>query len=129
MRKPNPSPGTETAPPGRLRAGAAPPAAGRWQAAEGRLYPLVMADAARYEAAVTLVGEVAGVLRAQCGTVTELADADTAAVLARCPSASVVSALGLDPGTVYDAACATRWRELNAPQMDAAAGAGQGDPR
>jgi hypothetical protein len=96
----------------RPRAGAAPPTAARWQAAEARLYPLAMVDTARFEAAVALISEVTDVLRSQCGTVTELAGADAAAVLARCPSAPAMAAVGLDPGTAYDAACACRWREL-----------------
>jgi hypothetical protein len=129
MTKPSPSPGIEIAdeiaPSRRPRAGAEPPSAARWQAAEGRLYPLVMVDAALYEAAVTLVCEVTDVLRSQCGTVTELAGGDAATVLARCPSVSVMSALGFDSGTAYDAACACRWRELTAEQTDAEPGASQ----
>jgi hypothetical protein len=116
MTKPSPSPGTEIsdeiAQLQRPRAGAEPSAAARWKAAEDRLYPLVMVDPPLYEAALTLVREAADVLRWQCGTVTELAAADPAVTLARCPSAPVMSALGFDPGTAFDAACAYRWREL-----------------
>ena len=123
MTKPSPALGIEvageTAPPRRPPAGAEPSVAARWQAAEGRLYPLVMVDAAAYEAAVTLVGEVTAVLRSTCSTVAALAGADRAAVLNRCPSVSVMSALGFDPRTAYDAACACRWRELTAEQTDA----------
>jgi hypothetical protein len=122
MTKPSPSPGNaiadEIASLRRPHAGAEPTTA-RWQAAEGRLYPLVMVDAALYEAAVTLVREATDVLRSRCATVTELAGADAAAVLARCPSASAMSALGFDPGTAYDAACACRWRELTAQHIHA----------
>jgi hypothetical protein len=111
------------------RAGAEPPAAARWKAAEARLYPLVVVDSRLYEAAVTLVREVADVLRRRCGTVTELVDVDPAAILAGCPSASVMSAFGLDPGTAFDAACAYRWRELTAEQADAGLDADQDGSR
>lgn len=119
MTKPSPLLGFETADESRRpRAAAAPPAAARWKAAEDRLYPLVMVDPVLYEAALTLVGEVAEVLRRQCGTVAELVGADAAAVLAGCPSAPVLSALGLDPGVAFDAACAGHWRELAAARTD-----------
>ena len=95
------------------------PDATRWRAAEGRLYPLVTVDPSLYEAAVTLVCEVADVLRGRCGSVAELAAADPAMVLARCPSASVISALGFDPRTAFDAACAYRWRELTTQMCQA----------
>ncbi|HEX3286234.1 MAG TPA: hypothetical protein VHT50_16700 [Mycobacterium sp.] len=94
----------------------------RWQAAEARLYPLIMVDPAQYEAAVTLVGEASGVLRAHCGTFADLNDADVTGILAQCPSAEVVAASGFDPGVALDAARAHRWRELaakQAPQMAA----------
>ena len=83
-----------------------------WRAAELRLYPLITADPALYEVAVTLVREAADVLRAQCGTVTELEHIRPSDVLGRCRSAPVVADLGLDPGTALDAARALRWREL-----------------
>ena len=122
MTTPSPAPGIEMADgSARLRrppAGAEPPAAARWKAAEARLYPLIVVDSDVYETAVTLVREVADGLRRQCGTVAELVDVDAAAILARCPSASVMSALGFDPGTAFDAACAYRWRELTAEQTD-----------
>lgn len=91
---------------------AEPPAAARWRAAEGRLYPLIIVDPSLYESAVTLVCELADVLRGQCGSVAELSAADPAAVLAHCSSGSVMSALGFDPRTAFDVACAYRWREL-----------------
>jgi hypothetical protein len=129
MTKPSPSPGSEIlgvmAPSRRPDAGVEPPSAARWRAAEGRLYSLVTVDAALYEAAVTLVAEVTDVLRSQCGTVTDLADADATAVLTQCPSASAMSELGLDPHTAYDAACACRWRELTAQPTDAEPGNSQ----
>lgn len=122
MTTPSPAPGIEIADgSARLRpppARADPPAAARWKAAETRLYPLIVVDSDLYEAAVTLVREVAEVLRRRCGTVTELVDVEAAVILARCPSASVMSALGFDPGTAFDAACAYRWRELTAEQTD-----------
>lgn len=118
MTKPSPSLGTEIADE-IARSRAEPPGAARWKAAEGRLYPLIMVDPAVYETALTLVREVADVLRGQCGTVGELAGADAGAVLARCPSTPVLSALGFDPGTAFDAACACRWRELTADETDA----------
>lgn len=103
----------------RPRAVAEPPGAARWKAAEDRLYPLIMVDPALYEAALTLVREIADVLRSQCDTVSELVDADAAVILARCPSVSEMSALGLDPGGAFDAARACRWRELTAEDIDA----------
>jgi hypothetical protein len=129
MTKPTPSPGIEIADEIahllRPRPAAELPAAARWKAAEDRLYPLVMVDPAGYEAALTLVCEAAEVLRLQCGTVTELAAADAAAVLARCPSAAVMSAFGFDSGTAFDAACAYRWRQLTVEQTRAEPQAGQ----
>ena len=123
MTKPSPALGVEIADESaQLRrpcAGAEPPAAARWKAAEDRLYPLIVVDPSLYETAVTLVREAADVLRRQCGTVTELVDVDAVAVLAGCPSASVMSAFGFDPGTAFDAACASRWRELTAERTDA----------
>ncbi|MGH8861835.1 MAG: hypothetical protein ACRDVG_11500 [Jatrophihabitantaceae bacterium] len=95
---------------------AAPPAADRWRAAEGRLYPLITVDPALYEAAITLVCEAADVLRSKCGTPTELVHVDAIDVLSQCPSAPLMSALGFDPGTAFDAACAYRWRELRMGQ-------------
>jgi hypothetical protein len=89
-----------------------PPAAARWRAAENRLYPLIIVDPSLYQAAVTLVCEVADVLRGRCGSIADLSAADPAGILACCPSASVMSALGFDPRTAFDAACAGRWREL-----------------
>jgi hypothetical protein len=105
------------------------PDTARWRAAEGRLYPLIVVDPALYEAAVTLVCEAADVLRWRCGTVSELVGVDASMVLASCPSASVMSALGVDPGTAFDAACAYRWRELTADQTDPELDAGQGGSR
>jgi hypothetical protein len=91
---------------------AEPPAAARWRAAEGRLYPLIIVDPPLYESAVTLVCEVADVLRERCASVAELVAADPTEVLARCASTPVMSALGFDPRTAFDAGCAYRWREL-----------------
>jgi hypothetical protein len=95
-----------------------PPYAARWNAAEDRLYPLVMVDPDLYEAAVTLVCQALDVLRSQCGTVAELTNADPAEVLRQCPAASTVAALGLDPGVVFDAACAYRSRDLAAGRAE-----------
>jgi hypothetical protein len=104
---------------------ATPPGTDRWRAAEGRLYPLITVDPALYEAAVTLVCEVADVLRSKCATVAELVHVDAADVLRQCPSAHLTGALGVDPDTAFDAACAYRWRELRVNQhakRDASAG-------
>lgn len=92
------------------------PASSRWQAAEARLYPLIMSDPDLYEAAVTLMAEARDVLRARCDTVVELADAQAAAVLAGCPSAAATLARGVDADVVVDAARAYRWRELTGLQ-------------
>ena len=105
------------------------PDAVRWRAAEDRLYPLIVVDPTLYEAAVTLVCEAADVLRWRCGTVSELVAVDPSTVLASCPSAPVMSALGFDPGTAFDAACAYRWRELTADQTDSGVDASQGGSR
>lgn len=133
MTKPSPSRGIEIADESeqifQMRGSAELPAAARWRAAEGRLYPLIMADPALYEAAVTLVCEAADVLRWQCGTFIDLIHADAALVLAKCPSARMMSALGFDPTTAFDAACAYRWRELSADQPDAELGLSLGGPR
>jgi hypothetical protein len=92
------------------------PTLARWQAAEARLYPLIMSDPDLYEAAVTLISEVRDVLRAECATVSGLAEIEAAAVLARCPSAPATTARGVDPETVVDAARAYRRRELTGVQ-------------
>jgi hypothetical protein len=105
------------------RSGPARPAAARWQAAEARLYPLIMSDPDLYEAAVTLIAEARDVLRVHCDTVSALADVEAAGVLAGCPSASATTARGVDPDLVVDAARAYRWRELAGFQpADAALG-------
>lgn len=84
----------------------------RWQAAEARVYPLIMSDPDLYEAAVTLVAEARDVLRAECDTASAVAEKGTAAVLAGCPSAPTTLARGADAETVVDAARAQRSREL-----------------
>jgi hypothetical protein len=123
MMMPSPSRGVEIADeaqqPVHVPGDAAALAVTRWRAAEGRLYPLIMVDSGLYEAAVTLVCEAADVLRWQCRSVDELLDVDAPGVLARCPSAPVMTALGFDPGTALAAACAYRWRELTADHPDA----------
>ena len=80
---------------------------------------MIIVDPSLYQAAVRLVCEVAGLLRGQCGSVAELSAADSAVILARCPSASAISALGFDPRTAFDAACACRWRELTTQMRQA----------
>jgi hypothetical protein len=92
------------------------PSSSGWQAAEARLYPLVMSDPDLYEAAVTLMSEARDVLRARCGTVSELADEEAAGVLAGCPSAAATLARGVSADVVVDAARAYRWRELTGLQ-------------
>ena len=129
MMTPSPSPGIKIADVNeqlvQRRNVAELPDAARWRAAEGRLYPLIMVDPALYEVAVTLVCEAADVLRRRCGTVSELLGVDASTALASCPSAPVMSALGFDPGTAFDAACAYRWRELTADQTDPGVDVGQ----
>jgi hypothetical protein len=105
------------------------PIAAGWRAAEARLYPLIMVDAALYEAAVTLVGEAVDVLRERCQTVSDLVHVDPVVVLSGCSSASTMADLGLDPTTAFDAACACRWRELTADQPQAAFGSSRGSAR
>jgi hypothetical protein len=111
------------------RDGGEPHAVRRWRAAEGRLYPLITADPALYEAAVTLVGEAAAVLRRRCSDATELEELDTAEVLVRCASTPAVTALGVDPDTALDAARAIRWRELTADHQMRSPDLTSGDPR
>jgi hypothetical protein len=98
----------------------------RWRAAEGRLYSLITLDAEMYEAAVTVVTEAAAVLRSQASCRAELLHADAPAVLAQCPSASAMLALGLDPGVAFDAARAHCWRELDLDQSGGQAAASVG---
>src|SRR3954453_20190421 len=120
MTKRSPIPGTEKAAdrqagvPG--RSGTERPASARWRAAEARLYPLIMSDPDLYEAAVTLMAEARDVLRARCGTVTQLADEEAPGVLAGSPSAPATLARGMDADVVIAAARALRWRELTGLQ-------------
>lgn len=86
----------------------------RWQAAEGRLYPLVMVDPELFEAAVGLVTEARDVLRAECRTAEELTAISSRTVLDRCRSAADVQQQGFDTRLAVDAARAQRWRELSA---------------
>jgi hypothetical protein len=127
QRQPAPSPGdgvnTETVQMCRVRAHE-PPETARWNAAEDRIYPTVMVDPDLYEASVKLVGQALDVLRSQWGTVAELTSVDPAVVLGQCSATATVAALGLDPGVVFDAACAYRWRELKADPADTASDAG-----
>jgi hypothetical protein len=103
---------------------AGPPAApeqrdrARWEAAEARLYPLVLSDPELYEAAVTLMAEARDVLRSECDTVSALAEIEAAAVLARCPSAPATTARGVDPHTVVDAPRPDRRRERTRRRPD-----------
>jgi hypothetical protein len=75
-----------------------------------------MVDPDLYEAAVTLVGEVLGVLRSQCDSFAELCSIDPVDVLPHCPAAAAPTP-GLDIGVVLDAARAHRWRDLVADQI------------
>lgn len=100
-----------------------------WQAAEGRLYPVVMVDAVLYEQAVTLVREATEVLRSRCAVVAELIEVDPREVLACCPSASASIGCGLDLGTALDAARAIRWRELSTNRRVGDHAPNPGDPR
>lgn len=85
----------------------------RWQAAEGRLYPLVMVDPELFEAAVGLVVEARDVLRDECRTAEELTTISSRTVLDRCRSAASVEGQGFDTRLAVDAARAQRWRELS----------------
>lgn len=89
----------------------------RWQAAESRLYPLVMADPELYQLAVGLVAEVCEVLRRHCSTVTALHECDAAGVLSDCASATAVRDQGFDPAIAFDAARAQVLRELRADEV------------
>jgi len=100
-----------------------------WQAAEGRLYPLIMVDAALYEDAVTLVREAADVLRSRCADVIDLIGVDPLDILATCPSAPVWTQRGLDPAIAFDAARAIRWREMTPDCRVGRHGSNSGDPR
>jgi len=130
MLKPSPSVGNKIADENEQlfqeHPGVEPFGVARWRAAEGRLYPLIMVDADAYEAAVTLVHEVARVLRRECGSVAELTHVEAADVLAQCPSTALTANSGFDPGTAFDAARAHRFRELAAREPDAVAESPQG---
>jgi hypothetical protein len=78
-----------------------------WDQAEARLFPLVMADPARYERALAAVGALAARLRDTCP--------DVAALLAaheRGAALADVAVPGVRPELIAAAACATRYREL-----------------
>ncbi len=87
-------------------------AAERWRAAEGRLYPLIVADPDLYTLAVELVVEVRELLRVECASVDALIGAAATNVLSRCGTTAKVRAEGFDPVVAFDAARAARLREL-----------------
>jgi hypothetical protein len=129
----SPVPGIETADAGES---SRPPGDSRemlavrnWQAAEGRLYPLITVDPVLYEEAVTLVREAADVLRSRCADVTDLIGVDPREILAACPAARGRTEHILDPVTAVDAARALRWRELAPDRRVGSHGSNQGDPR
>lgn len=96
----------------------------RFTAAEARLYPMVMTDAAGYRLATTLVGLVANELRRECADIPEvLAGRD--ALISEVPqlaSDAGLRAEGLPLDAVVDAASALRCRELQA-QVEGRSGA------
>lgn len=119
----------EAEPPVQLQDRAVLLAVTKWRAAEGRLYPLIMVDPELYEGAVGLVCEAADELRRRCRTVGELLAVDASAVLATCPAAAAMTALGFDSSTAFAAACAKRWRELTAAEPDAGSDASRDGQR
>jgi hypothetical protein len=86
----------------------------RLRAAEDRLYPLAMIDADRYQRAVVLVGLLARRLAPACGTLDELAAAESRVRgwLQDTAWTERVSLDGLDTDLVVDAAMSHRFREL-----------------
>jgi hypothetical protein len=86
----------------------------RLRAAEDRLYPLAMVDADRYQRAVLLVGLLARRLAAACGSLDELAAAESRVRgwLQDTAGTERVSLDGLDTDLVVDAAMSHRFREL-----------------
>ncbi len=80
-----------------------------WDAAEARLFPLVMARPEEYERSLTVIGAVLGWLRGRCQ--------DVPALLAESArGAAILTDAAADPGPRGDliaaAACAMRYREL-----------------
>lgn len=93
-----------------------PEAMARFTRAEARLYPMAMTDPDGYECAATLVGLVAGELRATGGDISCVLDAREA-MIARLPQ--LATGAGLVPSAglaveIVDAAAALRCRELQA---------------
>ncbi|HSS67329.1 MAG TPA: hypothetical protein VLK34_02175 [Nocardioidaceae bacterium] len=86
----------------------------RFAAAEARLYPMAVTDPAGYERATTLVGLVAGALRADAADVDAVlaGRADLIETLPDVAAAAGVDLGGLPADAVVDAASALRCREL-----------------
>ncbi len=86
----------------------------RLRTAEDRLYPLAMIDTDRYQRAVQLVGRLANRLAETCGSLDELADAETRARgwLDDPEITGGIPLTGLDPDLVARAALSQRFRTL-----------------
>lgn len=86
----------------------------RFTAAEARLYPLAMVDAAMYERATTLVALTASDLRQTCPDVDAVLARRAGLITGLSEVASVagLSLVGIPADTVVDAASALRYREV-----------------
>jgi hypothetical protein len=94
----------------------------RFTAAEARLYPLAMTDAAGYQRATALVGVVLSELRQGSSTVGDVLQkrAELIAVLPDLASTAALGLGGLPADAIVDAASAVRCRELQAASTAAA---------
>jgi hypothetical protein len=94
----------------------------RFTAAEARLYPMAMTDAAGYQRATALVGVVLSELRKCATTVADVLQ-QRGALIATLPDLASAAALGrggLPADAIVDAASAVRCRELQAAATAAA---------
>jgi hypothetical protein len=107
----------------------------RWHDAEAKIYPLVMVDAAGYEAAVEAVARVVDLLRLEAHDIEALRSisAEPLPTLSRAGVEQEQLPGSLTAAIVVDAACATRQREIAAESLarrrasQATAARGRGD--
>jgi hypothetical protein len=107
-----------------VEAGAGIPAAvlARFTAAEGRLYPMAMVDAERYQRATALVGLLVAQLRESCADLGAVLDrrGDLLEQLPVIADDAQLRLAGLPADDIVDAASALRCRELQAADGAAA---------
>jgi hypothetical protein len=94
----------------------------RFTAAEARLYPMAMTDAAGYQRATALVGVLLNELRQRSTTVADVLQQRTEliATLPDLASGAALGLRGLPADAIVDAASAVRCRELQAAATAAA---------